>query len=104
MTDFSPLDSALYDALYESTPEKIAASLRYLRKADAVMAALMPLSANTQTPPAAARDTVDAIAAALDEWLGPLNEADTARACEAICKALVLIVGPHIPSSVEVGP
>lgn len=49
MTDFSPLDSALY----ESTPEKIAASLRYLRKADAVMAALMPLSANTQAPPAA---------------------------------------------------
>ena len=50
MTDFSPLDSALY----ESTPEKIAASLRYLRKADAVMAALMPLSASTQAPPAAA--------------------------------------------------
>ncbi len=50
MTDFSPLDSALY----ESTPEKIAASLRYLRKADAVMAALMPLSANPQAPPAAA--------------------------------------------------
>ena len=49
MTDFSPLDSALY----ESTPEKIAASLRYLRKADAVMAALMPLSASTQAPPAA---------------------------------------------------
>lgn len=48
MTDFSPLDSALY----ESTPEKIAASLRYLRKADAVMAALLPLSANTQAPPA----------------------------------------------------
>ena len=47
MTDFSPLDSALY----ESTPEKIAASLRYLRKADAVMAALMPLSASTQAPP-----------------------------------------------------
>lgn len=42
-----------------------------------------------QAPPAAARDTVDAIAAALDEWLGPLNEADTARACEAICKAMV---------------
>ena len=49
MTDFSPLDSALH----ESTPEKIAASLRYLRKADAVMAALMPLSANPQAPPAA---------------------------------------------------
>ena len=46
MTDFSPLDSALY----ESTPEKIAASLRYLRKTDAVMAALMPLSASTQAP------------------------------------------------------
>ena len=50
MTDFSPLESALY----ESTPEKIAASLRYLRKADAVLAALMPLSAATQAPPAAA--------------------------------------------------
>ena len=49
MTDFSPLDSALY----ESTPENIAASLRSLRKADAVMAALMPLSASTPTPPAA---------------------------------------------------
>ena len=49
MTDFSPLDSALH----ESTPEKIAASLRYLRKADAVMAALMPLSANPQALPAA---------------------------------------------------
>lgn len=48
MTDFSPLDSALH----ESTPEKIAASLRYLRKADAVMAALMPLSANPQAPSA----------------------------------------------------
>lgn len=46
MTDFSPLDSALY----ESTPEKIAASLRYLRKADAVMAALMPLSAAKPAP------------------------------------------------------
>ena len=52
MTDFSPLDSALY----ESTPEEIAASLRYLRKADAVMAALMPLSASTQAPPAAVPD------------------------------------------------
>jgi len=50
MTDFSPLESALYDA----TPERIASSLRYLRKADAVMAALMPLAANTQAPPAAA--------------------------------------------------
>jgi len=29
------------------------------------------------------------IAAALDEWLGPLNEAEAARACEAICKALL---------------
>lgn len=46
MTDFSPLDSALY----ESTPEKIAASLRYLRKADAVMAALMPLVASPSAP------------------------------------------------------
>lgn len=50
MTDFSPLDSALY----ESTPEKIAASLRYLRKTDAVMAALMPMSVAPQAPPAAA--------------------------------------------------
>ena len=49
MTDFSPLDSALY----ESTPEKIAASLRYLRKTDAVMAALMPMSVAPQAPPAA---------------------------------------------------
>ena len=51
MTDFSPLESALYDA----TPERIAGALRYLRKADAVMAALMPLSANTpaQQPAAA---------------------------------------------------
>jgi len=54
MTDFSPLDSALH----ESTPEKIAASLRYLRKADAVMAALMPLSANPQAPPAAVAEGV----------------------------------------------
>ena len=46
MTDFSPLDSALY----ESTPEKIAASLRYLRKTDAVMAALMPLVASPSAP------------------------------------------------------
>lgn len=48
MTDFTPLHSALY----ESTPEEIAAALRYLRKADAVMAALMPLSANPPLQPA----------------------------------------------------
>ena len=69
MTDFSPLDSALY----ESTPEKIAASLRYLRKADAVMAALMPLSASTQAPPAAVPADQEPITAGPGNYYGSLE-------------------------------
>jgi hypothetical protein len=34
-------------------------------------------------------DIVDAVTAALDEWLGPLSEADTERACDAIRRVLV---------------
>lgn len=37
---------------------------------------------------AAVRDTVDAIAHALDEWLGPLSAEDTDRACDAIHRVL----------------
>jgi len=71
VTDFSPLDSALY----ESTPEKIAASLRYLRKADAVMAALMPLSASTQAPPADREETSAVKGDAIDAITLAKNEA-----------------------------